>query len=154
MGPSPVIPAAPGRANGDAMKLDKDLPLDIQQVLDTAGLLEISEFRVFELAHIAWYGPMTDTARQKLEKIFSAYMYGDVVPVWVRAFTRDVVARARTDHLDPADYGIHVEPPTPTMIYMGIRYALWVVLTLSTLMIGVHFIEPAVPGACFFPPCY
>ena len=53
---------------------------------------------------------------------------------------------------DPADYGIVYEPPTPTMIYLGIRYAVWTVLAVGLIIAGAHM--AATPTGCYFPPCY
>lgn len=123
-------------------------------VLDAAGLLEISEFKVFELAFVAWHGPQTENNGPNLEKIFSAYMYSDIVPVWVRSFTRNVIERAKSEDFSPEEFGIVAKPPSATMVYLGIRYAVWVSLTLAALIIGVQFLDPETAGHCFFPPCY
>ncbi len=131
------------------MKLDPDLPVDIQTVLDAAALLDVPEFQVFELAFLAWYGRKSGP---QLEAAFTAYMYRDRVPMWVRAFTREIVRKAGDGRLDPAEYGIVHEPPTPTMIYLGIRYAVWTSLTLAVLVIGSHYMSG--PTGCYFPPCY
>jgi len=132
------------------VNLDRDIRPDIREVLETAAVLEISEFRVFELAYADWYGRTAPLAN--MERIFSTYMYHDLVPAWVRQFTRQVLRLRDENRLDPADFGVHHEPPTPTMIYLGIRYAVWAALTLALIVIGAMYIEG--PAGCFFPPCY
>lgn len=59
---------------------------DAQSVLWSAEILEKSEFEVFEIAYQAWYRETPDVAR--LERIFADYMFDEVVPFWVRQFTR------------------------------------------------------------------
>lgn len=133
--------------------LDPDLPEDVSDVLRSAALLEVSEFRVFELAHTAWFGSAGDRVDSKtLDRYFFDYLYRDRVPAWVRAFAREVVRRAQAGVFDPADYGITHPPPTPTMIYMGIRYAVWAVLTLGFIIASAHMVSA--PTGCYFPPCY
>jgi len=133
--------------------LDPELPEDVSDVLESASLLEVSEFRVFELAYAAWFGrPAAGRALKALDRLFFDYLYRDVVPPWVRAFTRELVERDRAGRFDPADYGITYPPPTPTMIYLGIRYAVWAALTLAAIMLTAHYL-PA-PEGCYFPPCY
>ena len=80
------------------------------------------------------------------------YLYRDRVPTWVRAFAREVVRRAKAGSFDPADYGIVHPPPTPTMIYLGIRYAVWAALTIGFIIASAHMV--AGPSGCYFPPCY
>jgi hypothetical protein len=133
--------------------LDPELPEDVADVLESAACLEISEFRVFELAYAAWFGrPEGEREARALDRHFFAYLYRDQVPPWVRALTREVVRSNRAGVLDLADYGIVHEPPTPTMIYLGIRYAVWAALTLVFIVAGAHMI--AAPEGCTFPPCY
>lgn len=131
--------------------LDPDLPEDVSNVLESAALLEVSEFRVFELAFTAWFGEREPDA-QKLDRCFFDYLYRDQVPTWVRAFVREVVGRARAGRFDPADYGIVHPPPTPTMIYLGIRYAVWTILTLTFIIASARMVTG--PTGCYFPPCY
>ncbi len=59
---------------------------DSQAVLWSAEILEKSEFEVFETAYQAWYRETADVKR--LERIFADYMFDEVVPFWVRQFTR------------------------------------------------------------------
>ena len=56
-------------------------------MLWSAEILGKSEFEVFETAYQAWYREAPDTNR--LERIFADYMFDEVVPFWVRQFTRD-----------------------------------------------------------------
>ncbi len=134
--------------------LDPDLPEDVSNVLKSAALLEVSEFRVFELAYAAWFGPSGDDEPdpKALDRCFFDYLYRDHVPTWVRSFAREVVRRAQAGSFDPADYGITHDPPTPTMIYLGIRYAVWAALTLGFIIASAQMVSG--PTGCYLPPCY
>ena len=59
---------------------------DTQTVLWSAEILEKSEFEVFEMAYQAWYRETPEVTR--LERIFADYMFDELVPFWVRQFTR------------------------------------------------------------------
>jgi hypothetical protein len=59
---------------------------DAQAVLWSAEILEKSEFEVFEMAYQSWYRETPDVNR--LERIFAEYMFDEIVPFWVRQFTR------------------------------------------------------------------
>ncbi|HEX9648311.1 MAG TPA: hypothetical protein VGB88_12475 [Alphaproteobacteria bacterium] len=133
--------------------LDPDLSEDVTNVLDSAGLLEVSEFEVFRMAYASWFGePTGDSDRRVLDRYFFDYLYRDKVPPWARAFTREVVRRADANCLDLADYGIVHPPPTPTMIYLGIRYAIWAAFTIAFIVATAHMVNG--PEGCILPPCY
>ena len=132
--------------------LDPELSEDVVGVLDSAGLLEVSEFQVFRMAYKSWFGePAGESDLRALDRYFFDYLYRDRVPPWVRAFTREVVRRERAGALDLADYGIVHQPPTPTMIYLGIRYGIWAAFTIAFLIASAHMVTT--PASCSFPPC-
>ena len=131
--------------------LDPAPPRDVAEVLESAALLEVSEYRVFEMAHRSWYGAAPGDPAA-FDRCFFAYLYRDRVPPWVRRFARAVVARARRPGFDPADYGIRHPPPRRTMVWLGIRYALWTLAAVSAIVVVAHF--SAAPFGCLFPPCY
>jgi hypothetical protein len=133
--------------------LDPEMPEDVSDLLQAAALLEVSEYRVFELAYTAWFSTARELPDKKvLERFFFAYLYRDRIPPWVRAYTREIVRRADAGTFDPADYGIVYAPPTRTMIYLGIRYTFWTVLTLVFIIASAQVVT--VPEGCYFPPCY
>ncbi|MDP7539418.1 MAG: hypothetical protein QF726_02980 [Alphaproteobacteria bacterium] len=132
--------------------LDPELPPDVATVLESASLLEVSEYRIFEMAYEAWFGRKVDNNAKLLDRQFFAYLHRDSVPPWVRSFCRDLTRRGRAPGFDPARYGIVHAPPTRTMIYLGIRYAMWTALTVSVIIGLAH--AAAIPAGCIFPPCY
>lgn len=83
---------------------------DAQAVLWSAEVLEKSEFEVFELAYQAWYRESPEVAR--LERIFADYMFDEVVPFWVRQFTRDTLEKSDAWRRDEE---------TEVLVYLGIR---------------------------------
>ena len=62
---------------------------DAQTILWCAEILQTSEFEVFEMAYRAWYREEPEVAR--LERVFADYMFDEVVPFWVRQFTRTIL---------------------------------------------------------------
>ena len=79
---------------------------DAQAVLWSAEILEKSEFEVFELAYQAWYRETPDVHR--LERIFAEYMFDEVVPFWVRQFTRATLEThhnwSRDEEMEVSEY--------------------------------------------------
>ena len=85
---------------------------DVRLVHEAARLLRIHEFLLFELAYREWHGATAD--RGTLEREFMRYLYHRQVPVWVRHFARQVVARSRQRPVRAQDYGVQpVLPPAP-----------------------------------------
>lgn len=77
---------------------------DIDHVIISAGLLQVSEFKFFKVAYADWYGD--DISDSSLEPIFTRYVYQDVVPPWVRHLARIVMARSEAGSLNPQDFNI------------------------------------------------
>lgn len=130
---------------------DEDIPADIEEVLDVAAHLDIKEFQVFQLAYNWWHGQQSTDAA--IEPFFVRYMFHDVVPHWVRQFTRMALRLKEEGRLSPEYFGIEPEPADSRMIAKGIRYGIYLVAALSTLIIVAHLTVEAL-GRCIFPPCY
>ncbi|MGD8926115.1 MAG: hypothetical protein PVG20_04660 [Thioalkalispiraceae bacterium] len=59
---------------------------DAERVVYIASVLNVSEFRLFELAYEDWFGePGPETA---LEAAYMAYVVYGCTPVWVRNYAR------------------------------------------------------------------
>jgi hypothetical protein len=112
----------------DEDQLDPDESL----VLGASSLLQITEFQLFELAYERWFGAQAPA--QRMEGHFCAYMFGAVVPLWVRQYCREVLDRDRVGTLDPRDFGVLPRQATDTMLQQGVRYA----LTLLFVLGGLH----------------
>jgi len=100
--------------------------IDLERVMSASTVLQISEFRFFKLAYCQWYGhEITDN---RLEHIFSDYMFGNIVPHWVRHFTRKVLELFEQGKLNPEDFNIKCPEGTPELKSAGIGYT--IILTL------------------------
>ncbi|MFP3874356.1 MAG: hypothetical protein ACLFQT_02765 [Thiohalophilus sp.] len=133
---------------------DKPLPPDLQALLDAVGLLDISEFRLFELAYEAWYGePATP---EKLEYEFARYMFRDEVPFWVRHYARHVLKLARRHQLDTSTMGMACLSAGHAGLRRGLRlFSGLVFLLVFLIILASHSPEWMLLGQqCYFPPCY
>lgn len=119
---------------------DDDCNADTREVLKASAELEITEFHLFELAHLRWFGELG--TEPKIERLFTPYMYGGPVPFWVRQYCRDVLARVDEGRLEPRDFGVDPRPEDDSMVRRGLRYTALVVSVLTTL----HLIAILVGG--------
>lgn len=130
------------------------LPADIETVLNAAAVLDVTEFRLFELAWADWYGRRGPV--EQVEPFFVRYMFDQVVPDWVRQFARKILALSDEGNLDPEAFGAHghVEPPNPWL--RGIMVTAVIGATLLTLILMAASVGylPHFPKGCYFPPCY
>ncbi len=119
---------------------DDDCNADTRDVLKASAELEITEFRLFELAHRRWFGECG--SERHIEELFTPYMYGGPAPHWVRQFCREVLERAGAGELDPLEFGVHPLPETDTMVRRGLRYTMLVVFLVTAL----HLVAILVSG--------
>ncbi len=135
------------------MAFDEDIGPDVQAVLNTSALLEITEFEVFRIAYRDWFGRRA--ADSIIEPFYTDYMFNEVVPAWVRHFTRLVLQLAREGRLEPQRFGIMPKPFSASMAARGVRYLLIAVIWITMLLLLAHFAARYWPAAdCYFPPCY
>ncbi len=135
------------------MAFDENIRPDVQAVLNTSALLEITEFEVFSIAYRDWFGRRP--ADEVIEPFYTDYMFNEVVPTWVRHFTRLVLRLAQEGHLDPRQFGIEPKPFSTSMAARGLRYLLASIVWLTTLVLLARFVAGYWPVAdCYFPPCY
>ncbi len=136
------------------MKLDPDIDPEIANVLETAALLDTTEFNVFRLAYVQWFGRSATT--QLIEPYFNAYMFHEIVPFWVHHFTRQVIQRYDQGRLDPEDYGLTPTPISAKMILIGRAYTIVLIVVLVALFmltVGSEHLR-VIAENCYFPPCY
>ena len=130
-----------------------ETPADCVLVADTAGLLEISEFRVFQLAFGEWYG--REIRDYEAEDYFTVFMYQDRVPFWVRRFCHKIQDLNDAGRLNPRDFGI-----TPQRFeYRLFRWAVRGVTAILAIFILLFLATTAADlmpflKECYFPPCY
>jgi hypothetical protein len=132
----------------------EDMPQDCVLVANTAGLLEITEFRLFQLAFGEWYG--REIRDYEAEDYFTTFMYFDRVPFWVRRFCHKIQNLHEAGNLNPRDFGIK-----PKRFEYGLlRWAITAVsIMVATLVVLIFLANTAVDlmpflKECYFPPCY
>ncbi len=99
---------------------EKNMSDDIADVLEAAALLQVTEFRIFELAYKEWFGRRPRP--YIIERYFNDYMFNQAVPGWVTHFCRRVVALGHAGELDPRDFGIYYRLPSRRMARIGQLY--------------------------------
>lgn len=131
-----------------------DTPADCVLVAETAGLLEITEFRVFQIAFKEWYG--REIHDYEAEDYFTAFMYFDRVPFWVRRFCHRIQNLHEAGQLNPRALGI-----IPARFeYRLLRWAVRGVAIVLAVFIILLFLANAAGDLmpflkeCYFPPCY
>lgn len=86
------------------VECEKSIPLDVRNVLDTAAMLQVTEFNLFRIAYRHWHG--CDASERSIEQFFVPYMFRSIVPYWVRQLCRRVLQADAEGTLDPAEFGI------------------------------------------------
>jgi len=134
---------------------NRHLDTDIIAVLDASAALEVTEFRLFQLAFTDWYGK---PARANfMERQFAAYMFAQRVPTWVRHFSRKILKLQSQGLLDPKVFGIWKPLPSRRMVLIAKFYSAALLLIFLLAMISVYALPQNVLSmfaGCYFPPCY
>ncbi len=115
------------------MAFDECMEPEIQRVLDTSSILQISEFEVFKLSYDRWFGIPADD--RLIEPFFCDYMFQMVVPSWVNHFTRKVLHLYQSGQLDPANFGILPKPFNNNTFRIGILLVVTICVTLVCLLL-------------------
>jgi hypothetical protein len=68
----------------------KQLSADSQQVQAAADVLEVTEFRLFEMAYREWFGKSCQEG--EMEKLYMMYWFTGMSPLWVRHYSRQVLS--------------------------------------------------------------
>jgi hypothetical protein len=110
---------------------DDDVEQDTLDVLSASSILEITEFRLFELAYERWFGE--PPIEEKMESVYSRYMFCANAPFWVRQFCREVMVRERRGVLDPKEFGVFPRPESQTMLQRGLCYGMVILFVMLTL---------------------
>ena len=136
------------------MKPDTEIDPVVLEVLNTAALLDTTEFNVFCLAYTRWFGRRASV--EFIEPHFNAYMFSEIVPFWVRHFTRHIMKLYTTGRLNLQDYGLKSPPARARMIFLGRFYTFLLILILVILFVATSSSDhlETVAKNCYFPPCY
>jgi len=131
---------------------EKRIPTDVWQVLRTASLLAIPEFRVFEIAYKQWFGRGVN--EQTIEQHYVGYMFDDDVPMWVRHFCKRILRMDAEGTLDPTEFGIILKDATREQQNRGIEYIVWIVSGVVVMVLLAELLTRTISLQCTFPPCY
>jgi hypothetical protein len=127
---------------------------DVRAVLNASALLEISEYDFFRLAYFRWHGEIAD--ERAMEGQFAAYMFREVVPLWVTSFARLVEQQHGQGRLDRRALGVTELRQSRQMVYRGILAIAAIVVVMTVLIVlaesAAQFISQE--DRCIFPPCY
>lgn len=110
---------------------DDDIEQDALDVLSASSVLEITEFHLFELAYERWFGE--PPLQEKLESVYTLYMFRANAPFWVRQYCREVLTREKNGMLDPTEFGVFPAPHSQTMFQRGLGYGMVIVFVMLTL---------------------
>ena len=108
------------------------LEADADAVCRAAGLLDVAEYHLFELAHREWFGE--DPAEPAIRASFRVYVQTGAVPFWLRQFVRRVREGESEGTLHPADFG--VAPPPVSARERRLGWVLIVVLAFAVPAYG------------------
>ncbi|NIR59935.1 MAG: hypothetical protein GWO02_10610 [Gammaproteobacteria bacterium] len=136
------------------MAFDENLDPDVDAVLNATAILDITEWDFFHLAYDRWHGE--PPAEHVMEPIFAAYMFDDVVPLWVRHFARLVERLYHRGRLDKHALGVDRIHGSRQMVSRGTRYAVIIVVVMTALMVLAEVVAQFMKlgDRCMFPPCY
>ena len=122
----------------DDYEREKLFRADLEKVASASKLLQIPEFRFFQIAYFQWHG--REISENHLEYIFAAYMFEDIVPHWVRHLARTVISRNENGVIDPEDF--HIERPKTTLELKSAGFGyiaiLSIVVVIFCIMLAVH----------------
>lgn len=127
---------------------DPNLPEDTRLVLESASLLDITEYRLFELAYSDWFGD--SPISEQVEPFFAKYMFKGIIPVWVRQFARKIMSEYRSGKIKTA------QSSRPAAPLRGGVYILALFVSLLVLVLSATSSTDLLPAVqeCYFPPCY
>jgi hypothetical protein len=77
---------------------------DAEAVSFVAGLLDISEFRLFEIAYENWFG--SEGTKKAMDGFFGSYLQSGSVPFWLRNMVRTIICNHLKGNLIPSRFGI------------------------------------------------
>ncbi len=123
-------------------------------VLNTAALLETTEFNVFRLAYRNWYGKNIND--NEIERFYVPYMFREVVPPWVTSFCRMILKLEKSGKLNTRKYVPLERRPKRQEVS---QFAMKLIIAINCLIILLMLADQAavqmgLDERCMFPPCY
>jgi hypothetical protein len=107
---------------------------DTLTVSYSADILDISEFRFFQLAYFDWFGHTIED--RDMENIFASYLFDSVVPYWARHLARKVLDLNTKGILDPGEFNIKRREITQEMRDKG----QWYIIVVFMIMVLFCFL--------------
>ncbi len=122
-------------------------------VVEAASRLNVSEFEFFRIAYENWFGRSAPDG--EVEDCFDLYLARSTVPMWVRAFVREICGLHEAGRLDPRRFGISARPPTNGRLLCvgGMTFAAMIFVVALLIYLAQRSADSSTAG-CFFPPCY
>ena len=88
------------------LKPDWDDDPKRSEIIYAANLIQVGEFQLIQLAYKSWY--RQELSEDKVNKIFSEYMYRNITPIWVRYYAKDIIKLDNVNVLNGYDERYHV----------------------------------------------
>ncbi len=122
------------------VECEKSIPLDVRNVLDTAALLQVTEFNLFRIAYRHWHG--CDASECSIEQFFVSYMFRSIVPYWVRQLCRHVLQADAEGTLASAEFGITqpVEQVNSNTPFLSAVVVMGAALGMLVIAAGLHLL--------------
>lgn len=128
-----------------------------QIVTQAANLLQIGEFQLLQLAYADWFGiemPAADA-----DRVFRAYMYRSVVPVWARHYARrvlDLEAAGRLHADDPTyhRYDVACGAPLDRRVQRFVVAVVWLVMVLGGGLVWSVYVTRDEAATSVLPPYF
>ena len=126
------------------------------EIIHAANLIQIGEFQLIQLAYKSWY--REELEETKVDKIFSEYMYRNIIPIWVKYYAKDIIKLDDANVLNEYDEKYHVyDHEFGEYIYddkqrkrRGIQYTIIIVFVfIVTHYMAANYVEES---ASFYPP--
>lgn len=139
----------------NAFRAGETMDPDVADVLETAALLDTTEIEVFRKAYASWHG--RSGAEREVEEAFVAYMFAEQVPLWVRHFTRPVVAIGRKRADSALARHRRLRPPTSlhTKLVGGLSMGAIIAVLIVLMLLSVQAVATLQSlKDCHLPPCY
>jgi len=140
------------------LKPDWDDDPKRSEIIYAANLIQVGEFQLIQLAYKSWY--RQELSEDKVNKIFSEYMYRNITPIWVRYYAKDIIKLDNVNVLNGYDERYHVyDHEFGAYIYdnkqrrrRGVLYA----TIIAFVFIATHYMAINYVGdnesAGFYPP--
>ena len=127
---------------------NSEIPVDTRLVLEASTTLDITEYNLFELAYLDWFG--AEPAIHQVEPLFVNYMFNGIIPTWVRQFARKTLRSNSENAPNPTPARFQIPSFRGSVYFLFAAFAVGILLLSATTSADL---APAIQQ-CYFPPCY